>query len=195
MIVMTLYPLVLASLACALAPSQGDDPKPTPDPSLASAPIETPEPVEGGKAIGGLYRSGPIYLAAQPDPDTLSRLARDGVTVVINLRPPEEMESVSFDEPALVESLGLDYVTIPIGRPPYAPRLEAVEQLREALASHEGKALIHCSHAIRASRLWAAHLVKDRGLTREQVDAFTQITTGGPARVEQFLGDDEPETP
>ncbi|MEW4568706.1 sulfur transferase domain-containing protein [Tautonia sp. JC769] len=192
---MTLTSLVLASLALAIVPGQEDDPKPKPETSLASAPIETPEPVEGGEAIGGLYRSGPIYLAAQPDPETLSRLAEDGVTVVINLRPPEEMDSVPFDEPALIKSLGLDYVTIPIGRPPYAPRLEAVEQLREALASHEGKALIHCSHAIRASRLWAAHLVKDRGLSRDQVDAFTQITTGGPARVEQFLGADEPGTP
>lgn len=189
------FPLVLASLALGLAPIQEDDPQPKPDSSLASAPIEAPEPVEGGKSIGGLYRSGPIYLAAQPDPETLTRLAKDGVTVVINLRPPEEMESVPFDEAALVESLGVDYVTIPIGRDPYAPRLEAVEQLRETLASHEGKALIHCSHAIRASRLWASHLVKDRGLSREQVDAFTQITTGGPARVELFLGDDEPDTP
>ncbi|WP_152052366.1 beta-lactamase hydrolase domain-containing protein [Tautonia marina] len=182
------------ALALALAPNQDDEPKPKPDTSLASAPIEAPEAVEGGKTIGGLYRSGPIYLAAQPDPETLSRLAKDGVTVVINLRPPEEIESVPFDEPALVKSLGVDYVTIPIGRGPYAPRLEAVEQLRETLAAHEGKALIHCSAAIRASRLWAAHLVKDRGLSREQVDAFTQITTGGPARVEQFLGD-EPENP
>ncbi|WP_169978352.1 beta-lactamase hydrolase domain-containing protein [Tautonia rosea] len=191
---MSVYPAVLASLVLVLAPSQDDEPKPRPDSSLASAPVEAPEAVEGGKEIGGLYRSGPIYLAAQPDPETLTRLTKDGVTVVINLRPPEEMESVPFDEPALVKSLGVDYVSIPIGRPPYAPRLEAVEQLREALASHEGKALIHCSHAIRASRLWSAHLVKDRGLTREQVDAFTQITTGGPARVELFLGD-EPEAP
>ena len=179
----------LALFPCVLLSIQEPDAGPRLEDSLATAPVEPPEKVEGGEAIGGLFRSGPIYLAAQPDPETLKRLAQDGVTLVINQRPPPEMQSVPFDEPALVQSLGVDYVNIPIGAGPYAPRLEAVEQLREALASHQGKALIHCSAAIRASRIWAAHLVKDRGISPEQADAFTKSSIGLPARVDQYLGE------
>lgn len=169
-------------------PSTADDPKP--GESLASAPIEHPEPVPGGEAMGGLYRSGPIYLAGQPGKEDLERFARDGVTVVINLRTPREMESVPFDEPGLLRSLEVDYVHIPIGPGPHAPRAEAVSQLNEALTSHRGKAVIHCASAFRSTQLWAAHLVRDRDVDRTRADAFSRAVTGAPAMIEQYLGQD-----
>lgn len=177
--------IIMLSIPAAGGRAQDE---PGPDRSLASAPVEEPAAVDGFPGVNRLFRAGPIYLAGQPDREVLRRLVEDGVTVIVNLRPPEEMESVEFDEPAYVESLGVDYVSIPIGQGQYAPRVEAVDQLREALEGHEGKVLIHCSHAIRASHLWAAHLVRDRGVDRDQVDRFTNITIGTPARVDRFLG-------
>jgi uncharacterized protein (TIGR01244 family) len=176
-----------------------DEPKPTQTPveqdSLASAPIEAPEAVPGGEAMVRLFRCGPIFLAGQPDQAALERFAEDGVTVVINLRPPQEMDTLTFDESELVRSLDLDYVQIPIRSGDYAPRPEALDQFVEALRGHQGKALLHCSHGIRVTQMWAAYLVRDRGIPREDADAFAQTITGAPARIEGYLGVEQPQTP
>ncbi|RUL88546.1 beta-lactamase hydrolase domain-containing protein [Tautonia sociabilis] len=167
-------------------PGSADDPEPAP--SIAEADVKPPRAVPGGEEMGGLHEAGPILLAGQPRREDLERLARDGVSVVINLRTPREMASLPFDEPETLKTLGVDYVHIPIGPGAFAPRPEAVEQLHEALRSHQGKALIHCGSAFRATQLWAAHLVKNRGVSRSQADAFTKSVTGAPAMVEQYLG-------
>ena len=93
--------------------------------------------------------------------------ARD-VTLVVNLRTPEEMENrerVPFDEAAVLLELGIEYVWIPLGgeEHPYTP--EAVATFAEALARHTGPVLLHCTVAWRASHLWAAYLVEFHGFS------------------------------
>jgi protein tyrosine phosphatase (PTP) superfamily phosphohydrolase (DUF442 family) len=177
------------------APSPADGPRPGEQDSLASAPIEAPEAVPGGEAMVRLFRCGPIFLAGQPDRAALGRFAEEGVTVVINLRPPQEMDALPFDEPEVVRSLGLDYVRIPIRSGEYAPRPEALDQLAEALRGHRGKALLHCSHGLRVTQIWAAYLVRDRGIPREEADAFARTITGAPARIDGYLGAEPPQAP
>ena len=68
---------------------------------------------------GGLFRSGRVYLAGQPDsPAALERLAEAGVKTVINLRTPEEIgdpDRTPFNEAAVSDRLGIRYVNLPAG--------------------------------------------------------------------------------
>ena len=110
-----------------------------------------------------------IFIGGQPTEKALRDLRAQGVTVVVNLRTPEEMtRAVKFDEPALIRELGMRYVYIPMrGTPefPYSP--DAVAKFAEAVKSANGKVLLHCTVAWRASHLWAAYLIKERGVPVE----------------------------
>ena len=57
-----------------------------------------------------------IYISGQPDKESFTKLKSEGVTTIINLRTPSEMDNweyVPFDEKAVVDSLGLEYIYIP----------------------------------------------------------------------------------
>ncbi len=107
-----------------------------------------------------------IFVAGQPTERALREMKARGVTTVVNLRTPEEMRSaVKFDEPALIAELGMKYVYLPVrGNEefPYSPATLA--KFAEAMSSANGKVLLHCTIAWRASHLWAAYLIKERGI-------------------------------
>ena len=97
-------------------------------------------------------------------------LRAKGVTTVVNLRMPEEMAQVKFDEAGLVKELGMKYVQVPMrGTPenPYGPK--QLDTFAAAMASADGKLLLHCTIAWRASHLWAAYLIRDRKMPVETV--------------------------
>jgi uncharacterized protein (TIGR01244 family) len=105
-----------------------------------------------------------VFIGGQPTEKALRDLKAQGVVTVVNLRSPEEMKTrVNFDEAALVQSLGMKYVYLPMrGTPelPYAPK--AVKDLAAAMQGTDGKLLLHCTIAWRASHLWAAYLIQER---------------------------------
>jgi uncharacterized protein (TIGR01244 family) len=110
-----------------------------------------------------------VFVTGQPTERALRELHQQGVTVVVNLRTPEEMtRNVKFDEPALVAELGMRYVFLPVrgtGEYPYSP--ETLARFAEAVRTANGKVLLHCTIAWRASHLWAAYLIKEVGLPVE----------------------------
>jgi len=115
---------------------------------------------------GSIYRDGRTFIGGQPDQEALRALPVHGVTAVINLRTPKEMADTSrvdFDEAALVDSLDLDYVEIPLGGKdhPYDPA--ALEAFGSAMEQHTGPVLVHCASGWRASQMWAAYLVRYQG--------------------------------
>jgi len=110
-----------------------------------------------------------VFVTGQPTERALRWLYEQGVTTVVNLRTPEEMtRNVKFDEPALVAALGMRYVYLPVrgtGEYPYSP--ETLAKFAEAVRTANGKVLLHCTIAWRASHLWAAYLIKERGIPVE----------------------------
>src|SRR5436190_22268656 len=59
-----------------------------------------------------------MFIAGQPTEKALRDLRTKGVTTIVNLRMPNEMARVGFDEAALAKELGMRYVHIPmIGTP------------------------------------------------------------------------------
>jgi uncharacterized protein (TIGR01244 family) len=104
-----------------------------------------------------------MFIGGQPTEKAIRDLHARGVTTIVNLRMPEEMSRVGFDEAALAKELGMKYVHIPMrGTPenPYGPK--QLDTFAAAMASADGKVLLHCTVAWRASHLWAAYLIRER---------------------------------
>src|SRR5215470_7326207 len=114
-----------------------------------------------------------MFIAGQPTDKALRDLKNKGVTTVVNLRMPEEMARVVVDDAALVKELGIKYVYIPMrgtADHPYGPK--ELDTFAAAMASADGKVLLHCTIAWRASHLWAAYLIRERKVP--VADALTQ---------------------
>jgi len=132
----------------------------------AQTPIHDPQKLDRKDFQAAIADVGPAFVAGQPTADALRSMKAAGVTTVISLRRQSEMDDrqqVPFDEPALVKELGMTYVHIPLGGTdtPYTP--EAVAKVNEAMKAANGKVLLHCTVAWRASHMWAAYLVTFKG--------------------------------
>ena len=139
-----------------------------------------------------------MFVTGQPTERALRQLRTEGVTTVVNLRTPEEMTKyVPFDEPALARELGMRYVYLPVrgtDEYPYSPATLA--KFAEAVSTANGKVLLHCTVAWRASHLWAAYLIKERAIPVEAALANARainlmdthrIGSNGRQPVEDFL--------
>jgi uncharacterized protein (TIGR01244 family) len=115
------------------------------------------EPIGDWPATKNVSRVGRIYFAGQPSEAALRMAADEGVELVINLRPLQEMARVPFDERALVDELGMRYVAIPVT--PATFSLADVDRFAGQLEATDGPILVHCSSSNRCGGLWAAYLV------------------------------------
>lgn len=119
----------------------------------------------GGTVTRTLAEVGPLFVAGQPDEAALQAFKDAGVTVVVNLRGRMEMENrewMPFDEAAAVAGLGMEYVWLPMGMGEgWGP--ETADALAAVLARSEGRVLLHCQVAWRASLVYAAYLARQRG--------------------------------
>jgi uncharacterized protein (TIGR01244 family) len=142
-----------------------------------------------------------MFIGGQPTEKAVRDLRAKGVTTIVNLRMPEEMSRVGFDEAALAKELGIKYVHIPMrGTPenPYGPK--QLDTFSEAMASADGKVLLHCTVAWRASHLWAAYLIRERHVPAEAAVAQTReinlmdtMRMSDQQPLEGFLGRTVPE--
>lgn len=123
-----------------------------------------------GVIAGSAWQVGPTVVSGQPTEESLRALAAKGVKAVICLRSDRELadrKAVPFDEPALVKSLGMEFVQVPLGTSwHYTP--EALERIDAAMKKFDGAVLMHCTVGFRATTAWAAHRAKFGGLTLEQ---------------------------
>ncbi len=142
-----------------------------------------------------------MFIAGQPTEKALRDLRAKGVTTIVNLRMPEEMARIGFDEAALAQELGMRYVHIPMrGTPtnPYGPK--ELDTFAAAMAAADGKVLLHCTVAWRASHLWAAYLIRDRSVPpatavgqARKINLMDEMRMGNQQPIEGFLGRTVPE--
>jgi uncharacterized protein (TIGR01244 family) len=138
-------------------------------------------------------KSGDTYIAGQPSSAALKKLKRQGVTAVINLRTASEIadaKKVPYDEAAEVRALGLDYIHIPMnGRKRYSE--ESLDEFIQAYEAHDGKVLLHCRSAKRASQLWTGFLVKHEGMKLKDARQLAKSINLGDAPLNGLLGNKE----
>jgi uncharacterized protein (TIGR01244 family) len=164
--------LLLACLtACASAP------KPS-DPSALSDYLEDAYTVDDRIVIGG-----------QPSADALEGLKSGGISTVINFRSGSELDELGFDQPALLSEAGIAYHRIGVGGDDGAYTPEKLAQFNALMeAAGTDQILLHCRSGHRASQMYAAWLVKYRGLSPDE--ALERVSPSGwwPMPMEQLLG-------
>jgi len=138
-----------------------------------------------------LAQTGDVYIAGQPSVAGLERIAKKGVKTVINFRTPHEMDNrdiVPFDEAEKASELGMKYINIPLGgdNHPYSP--EALAAFAKVMENADGKTLIHCGSAWRASHMWAAYLTKYKGMDINTAAAHGRAANMGVQPLEGLLG-------
>ena len=166
-------------LAAALAVVSCSEPTP--------AAFEVSDPVRWG-AAERVTRVSRLWFAGQPDLEGLEAARDNGVSLVINMREPGELD---WDEAAAVESLGMRYANVPIPRqgPLPASALEEVEQL---VKEHpDEQILIHCASGQRAAGWLATHMTSRHGLeTQTALDVARRAGMTKPGverRVRDYL--------
>lgn len=97
-----------------------------------------------------------LYFSGQPTPASLQLFRERGVKTVINLRLDSEMSTLDFDEASVTKSLGMTYISIPIGGD--EPSEETLSQLFDTIADKSAEPLLlHCATSRRAGYVWAMY--------------------------------------
>ena len=133
-----------------------------------------------------MVRDGSVLIAPQPLAADLEALGAKGVRRVINLRTPEEMATLGFDAESVAKAQGMDYTLLPIaGNAGFTPA--SLDAFSAAMATGEGDVLLHCASGTRAAHLYAAWLVREKGLGPE--DAMRRVGPLGlwPLPMERLL--------
>jgi len=107
-----------------------------------------------------------ILTAGQPSAQGLAAARDLGVRTVFNIRKPEEMQKLDFDEATTVVDLGMSYVQLPWGS---AAELDdgVFERTRAILNELERPILYHCASANRVGATWIPWRVLDGGVDLE----------------------------
>lgn len=149
----------------------------------ASAPV-TPNVADVVVADQGLVVTKPVvgntspllqvdncYLAGQPQAEDLAAFKAAGVTKVISLRDPSEID---WDEQAAVEAAGMEFVQIPMGKPDQMTdeKIKQVCDLLQQAKEQDTKVVLHCGAAVRASAVWMAHYCVSQNASWPEAEAF-----------------------
>ena len=134
---------------------------------LSRVDVEEAIPLQGWDNVNNLFQDDHFYFSGQPDSAAFHRLAGEaGIRTVVSFRRPQELEQLDFDEPALVEKLGMRFVNIPVM--PNSFSKDDVDRLASVLDETKGPVLLHCGSSNRVGGVWATYLVQHRGLELEE---------------------------
>ncbi|QDT61615.1 hypothetical protein SV7mr_41520 [Stieleria bergensis] len=127
----------------------------------ATAPLHAAEPpaIQKIKVDGSIrtYQVGNVAVAGQPSPQGFRDLKKQGFTTIISLRHPDEER---FDQEALCEELGLEFVRLVISSPnDLNPKLAKRCSELMSQADQDSKVLLHCAAGARAGAAWVVHRV------------------------------------
>lgn len=163
-----IVPLIIASILISSACASEID-----------APVASPLKVDLEQVVvtGVVQPVGGITSAGQPDAAAFKVFAENDYAAVIDLRT--EGESRGLDEKSVVEGLGMDYVSLPIGRDGIS--FESAEALDKLIDSYDEPVLVHCGSANRVGALLALRASQQGA----DIDAAIEIgKNGGLTRLE-----------
>lgn len=126
-----------------------------------------------------------LHIAGQPDEAGLRQAKAEGIATVINLRAANEL---NWDEKAYVESIGMNYISIPVSGKLDGLDRAAFVKVEKAIKAQNGTpTLLHCSSGNRASAWLANHLYDTHGLSRSKALAIARKTGLTKQELEQRL--------
>ncbi len=102
-----------------------------------------------------------IFTGGMPKADQLIEAAKQGVKVVINLAPHDVPHALP-DEAELVDSLGMQYINIPVNW--NTPTKDRLNKFMDAMDEHKNrKILVHCEANFRASAFVSMYRILREG--------------------------------
>lgn len=105
-----------------------------------------------------------VVFGGQIKAEEIEALKKEGVKVVVNLRPESEM---TFDEKKLLEAAGIEYVNVPVEKDEPL-ELEALAPAMDALdKAADGKVLMHCASSNRVGMVWSVYRARRHGLSMD----------------------------
>ena len=121
-------------------------------PDIEVVPTSPPEAdLQNAVELGVARPANEIAFAGQPDEDAFKVFADSGYAAIIDLRT--DREDRGLDEQVVVESLGMDYVSLPIGSDGIS--FENARALDELLSGYDKPVLVHCASGNRVGALLA----------------------------------------
>jgi len=131
------------SLAFAVSLAQGADPAQESVRKLSISEIH---------ADAGVLEGQQYVATGQPDEEVLKEAREAGFAAVVDLRT--EGEDRGFDEPAVVNALGMSYHSIPVTGAA-GTTFDNAKRLDEVLSGIDGPVLVHCASGNRVGALFA----------------------------------------
>ncbi len=127
-----------------------------------------------------------LMTAGQPSEDDLKKLAAMGTKAIINLRSEAELEQLN--QKKLVESMGMQYISIPIAGSK-GINLESAQALDTALNKIKGSVLLHCASSNRVGGLLAYRAFALQNKTAEEALLLGEKSgmTSSEARVRALI--------
>ena len=119
-----------------------------------------------------------VTASGQPSEASFKVFAESGYAAVIDLRTDGENRGL-VDEPAVVEGLGMDYVSLPIGRDGIT--VDNAKELGRLIESYDEPVLVHCGSSNRVGALLALKVYSDTGDAEMALEAGRE---GGLTRLE-----------
>lgn len=132
-------------------------------------------------AVGNVQPVDGVTSSGQPDEQALKVFADSGYAAVIDLRG--ENESRGLDEAAVVESLGMSYIPLPISSSD-AISFDNAAKLQRLIDAQEGPVLVHCGSGNRVGALLALAAALDGADDDQAIDAGKE---GGLTRLEPVV--------
>jgi len=123
-------------------------------------------------------QSGDVVFSAQPSPAALQQLKNQGFTTIVSTRGLAELD---WDERAVVESLGMRFVQIPMENPVTGITDAQVTALDSVLTAQQGPVALHCGSGNRVAGLWGAWLADRKGV--DATEALRLAELAGMTRV------------
>jgi len=120
--------------------------------------VAEPEPCDL-PGLKNCARAGDVVFSGQPTREGLIHLADQGFRTVVTMRGPRELD---WDEAALVDSLGMAFVPIPMPYPIDTITAAQVAALDSVMTQAARPLLLHCSSGNRTAGLWAVWLNERR---------------------------------
>ena len=156
-VVALLVGIVISAPGCALSEPQQAQ---TAAPSTAVASQADPAEL----LRNGRLTDDGILVGGQPTPEQLETLRDLGYRILVNLRMPQESGTT---DPALVETMEMDYVSIPIAGAEGVNEANA-RRLAEVLERAEGPVVVHCASGNRVGALFAMKALYVDGKSPEE---------------------------
>ncbi len=124
-----------------------------------------PTPIEALRGVVNANQALPdVVTSGQPGPHHFRALKEAGVEVVIDIRDP--MEPRGYDQQALMQELGFEYVNITVTDSHLTD--QTLDEITAAIRAAAGRStLVHCASGNRVGGSLIPHLMLDHGLTED----------------------------